>query len=115
MKPQRSINRNGNENDTLQMLQNHALILNGNVSFGQTTTNNEQGQNINGWKATGTTPGSANTEFAVPHGLGRIPIGFLTLALGANATIYKSTTAWTASNIYLKCSGSAVSYTIFVI
>ena len=115
MRPQRSLNRNATADDLTQMLQNHARILDGNVSFGQTTNNNERGQNINGWKAVGTTPGSANTEFAVTHGLNRIPIGFLPLAVAANAVLYQSTTPWTATTIYLKCSGTSVPYTIFVV
>lgn len=53
--------------------------------------------------------GTADTEFAVPHDLGRIPthvqiLPAETLTVGGN--LYASGTAWTETTIYLKYSGS---------
>jgi len=90
-------------------------VLAGNVSFGSTLNNATQDQNIQGYKASGTTPGSANVEFSINHSLGRIPIGFIVINLNAAAIIYSSTTAWTANTIYLKCNGTSVGYSIIVI
>jgi hypothetical protein len=92
-----------------------AKVLSGNVSFGSSIQNGGQDQNIQGFKASGTTPSSANTEFSITHTLGRVPIGFLVLSLSAAAQIYQSTTAWTSTTIYLKCSGSSVVYALIVI
>lgn len=95
-------------------IQNLQRILDGNISFGMDSSN-EVGKNIDGWDATGTTPGVADTEFSISHGLGRIPKGFIVLSVNAGVVIYKSTTAWTSKVIYLKCSGPSVAYTLFIV
>jgi hypothetical protein len=113
MKPPRALDFSINQTpDNLEQL---SKVLAGNVSFGQSTTNTDQGRNINGWMATGTSPAGPNTEFAVAHGLGRIPIGFFVLSTDKAAHIYKSTTAWTTSNIYLKSDVASVTYTLFIV
>lgn len=90
-------------------------VLGGNVSFGTTTANTDRGRNINGWAATVVTPGAPDTEFAVPHGLGRIPIGFLVMSRSVSGNVYKSTTAWTTTNIYLKDSAVSDTLVLFIV
>lgn len=90
-------------------------VLAGNVSFGSTMDNTGQDQNIQGYKAMGTTPATPNTQFSINHSLGRIPIGFLVISLNAVATIYAGTTAWTSTTIYLACNQSSVAYSLIVI
>lgn len=85
-----------------------------NISFGQKTNNTDNGQNIVGQWITGTSPSAANTEFAVAVNLGYIPVGFDVKRQNAAASFYDSGTAWTESNIYLKCSVASVVYTLFV-
>ena len=48
--------------------------------------------------------GTANTEDTVAHNLGRIPVGLWVSAPDKGAVIYKGTTAWTATNVYLKAT-----------
>lgn len=115
MKPPNSVNYPNNPGQIKYNIEQVSKVLSGNVSFGQTTSNTEQGRNINGWAATGTSPGVANTEFSITHGLGRIPIGFLVMQTGVAAHIYKGTTAWTATTIYLKADQANVPYTVFIV
>jgi len=50
-----------------------------------------------------TTPGVANTEFAVTHNLNRIPTGYNVVLLTAAAHVYIGPTPWTTTQIFLKC------------
>lgn len=97
---------------SLQIIGN---VLAGNVSFGHTTNNTDSDINIDCFKATGTTPGTADTEFSITHDLGRIPIGFLVASVNLAAIIYKSTTAWTSTHVYLKCNVATVAYFVILI
>ena len=108
MRPTRSF---GSENNP--ELRNHARILAGNISFG--LSNTDPAKNVAGYHAQNvTTPASANTEFTITHNLGYIPQRFWVTNINANATIYQSTTPWTATAIYLKCSGSSTTVSLFI-
>lgn len=95
-----------------------------NISFGGTLSNTALDNNIDCWKATGTSAGVANTEFAVAHQLLRVPIGFKIIQLDQAAIFYGTPTlgtAWTkatatvAGNIYLKCNVATVNFAIIII
>ena len=94
-----------------------SYAVNGNVSFGSTTSNTDGEMNIEGWKASGTSPVGANTEFAVTHNLGRVPFGFIVLSVSVAATIYQDLggTAWSATTAYFKASAASVAYVIFLV
>ena len=47
--------------------------------------------------------GSANAENTVAHTLKRVPTGFIVTYIDKAGVVYDSGTAWTNSNIYLKC------------
>lgn len=87
------------------------LVLRGNISYGDPVTGAD---NIDGAWATGTTPGVANTEFAVTHNLNRIPNGFDVKRMDKAARFYDSGTAWTKTQIFLKCDVVTVKYTLFI-
>ena len=93
---------------------NHARVLNGQVSFGATLKNNELDRNIFCSKASGTTPGVANTEFSVTHGLKRIPITFFGHT-DNGGVLYKSTTAWSSTTIFLKCTTATANYATVIL
>ena len=60
-----------------------------------------------------TTPGTADTEFAVDHNLGIVPTAYI-VNVNANAVVYDSRRVdWTTSQLFLKCS--QVSVTVFLI
>lgn len=59
--------------------------------------------------------GTADAEFAVNHGLGVIPDGYIKVRSDKACAIYDGGTAWDANNIYLKCDVSNVALEIMVI
>lgn len=61
-----------------------------------------------------TTDGSAGTETAVAHTLKRVPSDFLVGSQDKAGTIYKGTTAWTATNIYIRGSVASISANIYI-
>jgi hypothetical protein len=95
---------------------NHSRVLAGNVSFGDTMTNKEPGRNIQCWKASGTTPGAANTDFTITHSLGRIPITIAAQDTNNGGLLYRSSvTAWTKTTITLRCTTATAAYNVVVI
>lgn len=115
MQPPKSLSLTPTQGTYEYTIQQLGKVLSGNISFGATTNNVDQDINIDCYKATGATPGTANTEFAIAHQLGRIPIGFIVASVDQAAIIYKSTTSWTKTNIYLKCNATSVNYLVILI
>jgi hypothetical protein len=116
MKPQRTLQgMNPGGHVLAKWLERHGRVLDGNVSFGSTMTNKDQEQNIECWKASGTTPATANTEFSVTHGLGRIPLTLAGWDTNNGGVIYRSTTAWTKTAVFLKCTTASAAYNIVLI
>lgn len=97
----------------IKSLQRTYKILRRNVSYGSLTVG-DQNQNMDGYPATVLTPGVANTEFAVSHGLNRIPVGFHVMNKDGATDVYKSTTAWTTKQIFLKATGTNIHLTLFI-
>lgn len=82
--------------------------------------NNDVAGKINGvWKVV-TTPATANQEFAVPYtlydinGNQRVARGYIVVRNGNGGVIYDGTTAWTTSNIYLRCTTASNTITLLV-
>lgn len=61
-----------------------------------------------------TSNASPDTEDTVAHSLGRAPSYFVVISKDKAGDFYKSGTAWTSSNIYLKCSVASVAASILV-
>ena len=60
------------------------------------------------------TSATANTTVQVAHGLGRTPVGFVAVKTNKSSTIYDAGVAWTATNIFLKLSGTTVAATVWI-
>lgn len=58
--------------------------------------------NIDAATASFTSSATPDEENIVPHGLGKVPTHFIVTSLDKAAIIYKGTTAFTKTNIYLK-------------
>lgn len=58
--------------------------------------------------------GTADTEFTVTHSLKRTPIGFHVINIDQAGIVYNSGTAWTATQIYLKCNINNASISVIV-
>jgi hypothetical protein len=100
---------------------NIAKIVNGGIDFGS-STQLAQGPgsaytgNMNGQWVNVTAPSSANTEFAIPHNLNRIP-SFYFYNSNVAAIVYElpnTGTAWTTSNIYVKCNTASAILRMFI-
>lgn len=72
-----------------------SVILNKGLKFGD---------NFNAQIIAVSDTGLVDTEFVVAHTLKTVPIGFIVIKNNKAGVVYDSGTAWTASNIYLKCS-----------
>lgn len=116
MKPRRSILGDLSLKSLHDWTENHSRVLAGNVSFGDTMTNKEPGRNIQCWKANGTTPGAANTDFTFNHGLGRVPITLSGWDTNNGGVLYRSpVTAWTKTTVTLRCTTASAVYNVVVI
>lgn len=93
-----------------------ARVLNGNVNYGSTMSNADKDKNMNCWKATGTTPGVANTDFTIQHSLGRIPLTINGQDTNNGGVLYRSpATPWTKTAITLRCTTASAAYNVIVI
>lgn len=96
-------------------IRNHGRVLAQQVSFGSTMSNKEFDRNIQCSKASGTTPGVANTEFAVNHNLNRVPITLAGWDTNNGGVLYRSTTPWTKTQVFLKCTTATAAYNLVLI
>lgn len=90
-------------------------VINGNLEFGSSQV--PFNGNLNGsWAGTPvTTPGGADTEFALTHNLNRVPEGWILVSIDKAGIVYKSTTAWTTTQIFLKCNVASATIKVYVI
>jgi len=91
--------------------------LQGRVRFGDGTDGNS-GENISGQFINITSHASADTEFAVAHNIGVVPVGFIVLYQDKAGSLYQAPstgTAWTTSTIYLKSDVSSLYAKIFLL
>ena len=84
------------------------------VRFGD-GTDGEIGENISGQFQVYTTNGVADTEDTIAHDLGVVPIGFIVINRDKGGVVYDSGTAWTSTNVYLKCSTATTAVTLFLL
>lgn len=81
-------------------------ILNGNVCIGGMNTDNttESPGNLDNKHINVISPGVANTEFAVTHNLNRVPTAAIPVQNSNGGIVYNSGTAWTKTQVFLKCT-----------
>ena len=106
-----------------------ARTLNGKVSYGYNMLNPSSGAqgvqnndaNLDIWKAHGTTPGAANTDFTITHSLTdqngkpRLPINILGQDTNNGGLLYRSpVTAWTKSTVTLRCTTASAAYNVII-
>jgi hypothetical protein len=58
--------------------------------------------------------GVAGTEFAVEHGLGVIPLGYVVTSSSKAAMFYDGVTAWDSQFIYLRATDSNIALGVLV-
>lgn len=92
--------------------------INGGLDFGSSsqTDPTQYTGNMDGQWANVTAPGTPDTEFAIPHTLGRTP-SFYFYNSDRAASLYQlpaTGTAWTNTNIYVKCSVASAVLNVFI-
>lgn len=124
MKPPRSP-----DSDNTVGLRQHLDKVNktlSNISFGATVPTTsppvgtavaivDQDNNVDAHKVIATSPAAPNTEFAVNHSLGRVPMGMLYLGGSNPGMVYKGATPWTATQIFLKESVGSNTFLLLIV
>ena len=89
--------------------------FNGQISFGDGSNSSLSG-NIDGHTKEIFFP-LANTDVEVPHGLGRTPIGILTLNVNVDGAVVRGHQEgdWNATRLFLRCSQPATTALLIVI
>jgi hypothetical protein len=115
MKPQRIAIGGVTPKSLQDWLTNHSRVLAGNISLGTTMSNKEQGVNIKSWKASGTSPATANTDFTIQHGLGYKPVSILAQDTTNGGLLYRSpATVWTKTAVTLRCTTASAAYNVVI-
>lgn len=83
-----------------------------NVSFGLAV--DSQDQNIQGKMVEVSDTGLANTQFVVTHNLGYVPKFFDIKYRNIACSVYDSGTAWTKTQVFLKCDQPNAHLRIFI-
>ena len=92
-------------------------VLQGRVSFG-TGVDGVSGQNVDGEFQQFTTSGTPDAENTVGHTIGSVPLGYLVLWQDKAGSLYQGPatgTAWTSTNIYVKCDIATVTFLVFLV
>ena len=71
--------------------------------------------NFNGELVTVADTGGANTENTLAHTLKRVPTGFLVLSNNLGGVVYTGATAWTTTQIFIKCTVANCTLLLFVL
>lgn len=61
-----------------------------------------------------TSHATPNSEFSVEHGLAYVPSGRIIIDQDKAGSVYKGTTAWDESKIYLKCDIASVALRLMI-
>lgn len=109
---------NGKEREYVNSLdtdiRNIFLCVSGRVRFGD-GNDGQLGENIAGQFQVVSDTGTADTEFSVSHSLGVVPFGYIVVNINKGGVVYKSTTSWTSTTVYFKCSAANANTTIFLL
>ena len=101
--------RDSQETDLYSLLQRFAndvcKILNRGIIFED---------NIDCVLVTLTSSATPDVENTVAHTLGKVPKGYLVYGQDKAGSLYKGTTTWTNSNIYLKSNVASVTFNIII-
>ena len=76
--------------------------------------NFDKAGNFNAVWSVFTSNGTANTEDAIPHTLGRVPIGAIATTPDKAAILYRGTTTWTKDIVYFKTSVATVAWKVML-
>lgn len=112
MKVQRTLSQSLTLQNLARWSELIAQVLGGNVSYGSSMANTNEDLNLLIWKATGVSPGVADTDFTVNHSLGKIPITIVGQDTTDGAVIYRGSVAWTTTTVTLRSSKANSVYNV---
>jgi hypothetical protein len=84
------------------------------LRFG-TGTDNGKGENISGEFQIITTSATPDAENTIAHTLASVPIGYIVMKQDKAGSLYLGSSAWTTTNLYLKCNIASTTFTIFIL
>jgi hypothetical protein len=76
--------------------------------------NNDKAGNLLAKYVVYTSNAVANTEDAIPHKLGRVPVGYIPVSRDKSATLYDSGTDFTTTTLYLKSTAASVTWVLLI-
>ena len=87
--------------DTIRTL---IAVVNGGISFGDGQNSSYSG-NIDGQLKI-VNFANSNTDYEVPHGLGRVPLGIIPLLVAADGAVVRgaSNGSWTSERLFVRCN-----------
>lgn len=113
--------KNGNAEDYVadvnSDLTNIFLAISGRIRFGS-GADGVAGENISGQFQQFTTSATPDAENTIAHTVGSVPVGYIILGQDKAGSLYQlagTGTAWTSSNIYLKCNVASVTFLVFLL
>ena len=98
------------DRDFIQVVDNWALNLKSILDRGISLDDN-----IDAAAVSFTSNGSADTEDAIAHTLGKVPAHFIVSSLDKGAVVYRSGTAFTKTTIYLKTTVASVAVKVILL
>lgn len=78
--------------------------INGKITLGDSTHSSQSG-NVDGqWKEV--TFASANVDYEVPHGLGRVPVGIIVIDVNVDGAVVRggSRGSWSPTRMFVRCN-----------
>lgn len=91
-----------------------AQAVGGNISYGSSMGNADQDLNLLIWKASGVSPGVADTDFTVNHSLGKVPITIVGQDTNNGGLLYRGSVAWTTTTVTLRCTKATSAYNVIL-
>lgn len=95
-------------------IRNIIRTINGRLTFGDGLHSSQSG-NIDG-QVKEVVFANANTDYEVPHGLGRVPIGIIVLDVNADGAVVRggSRGSWSPTRMFVRCNTAGVT-ALFVV
>lgn len=98
------------DRDLITALGNWSLSLKGVLDRGIALADN-----VDATVVAFTTPAAPDAEVAVPHTLGKIPAYFIVASIDKGGVVYKSATAFTKTNVYVKCTAASAAVKLILL
>lgn len=114
MKVQRTLSQSLTLQNLARWVEIVAQVLGGNVSYGSSMANTNEDLNLLIWKASGVSPGVADTDFTIAHSLGKIPITIVGQDTNNGGLLYRGSVAWTTTTVTLRCTKATSAYNVIL-